>query len=105
MCVGWHRKGLNLSCDVVAYHLIPSSQSQLLTRLPVWIHRQPQTDAGTLLHGSMASSFHQVSYSCPLPMSGKWDIGYIKRMCTAAHRGFDSFIGYYTACIAECVSS
>merc|ERR1712185_203759 len=29
---------------------------------------------------------------------GKWDIGKIGVDCTATWRGFDSFLGYYSAC-------
>ena len=29
---------------------------------------------------------------------GKWDVGYIKRHCLPTYRGYDTFLGYYTAC-------
>eukprot|EP00051_Salpingoeca_urceolata_P027960 m.484210 g.484210 ORF g.484210 m.484210 type:complete len:546 (+) comp23251_c0_seq1:88-1725(+) len=32
---------------------------------------------------------------------GKWDIGFIKKRCTAAMSGLDSFLGYYEACIVD----
>eukprot|EP00052_Salpingoeca_macrocollata_P019248 m.159470 g.159470 ORF g.159470 m.159470 type:complete len:537 (+) comp20908_c0_seq1:1127-2737(+) len=33
--------------------------------------------------------------------TGKWDVGFIKSSCTPTERGFDSFLGYYTACTAN----
>ena len=32
---------------------------------------------------------------------GKWDVGYIKRHCLPTSRGYDSFLGYYTACTSD----
>ena len=32
---------------------------------------------------------------------GKWDVGWIEQHCTPTFRGFDSFLGYYTACTSD----
>ena len=32
---------------------------------------------------------------------GKWDVGYVQRHCLPTYRGFDSFLGYYTACTSD----
>ena len=32
---------------------------------------------------------------------GKWDVGYIKRHCLPTYRGYDTFLGYYTACTSD----
>lgn len=32
---------------------------------------------------------------------GKWDVGYIKQHCTPTKRGFDTFLGYYSACTSD----
>lgn len=33
--------------------------------------------------------------------TGKWDVGYVKSECTPTERGFESFLGYYTACTSD----
>jgi arylsulfatase A-like enzyme len=33
--------------------------------------------------------------------TGKWDIGRILEHCTPTHRGFETFLGYWTACTAD----
>ena len=33
--------------------------------------------------------------------TGKWDVGYVEKHCTPTYRGFESFLGYYTACTAD----
>ena len=38
-------------------------------------------------------------YSCHA--IGKWDVGYVERDCLPTYRGFDSFLGYYTACTSD----
>lgn len=32
---------------------------------------------------------------------GKWDVGYVQRHCLPTYRGYDTFLGYYTACTAD----
>lgn len=32
---------------------------------------------------------------------GKWDVGYIKKHCTPTFRGYDTFLGYWTACTSD----
>eukprot|EP00051_Salpingoeca_urceolata_P031213 m.10795 g.10795 ORF g.10795 m.10795 type:complete len:254 (-) comp3858_c0_seq2:1143-1904(-) len=32
---------------------------------------------------------------------GKWDVGFVHRNCTPTERGFDTFLGYYSACTAD----
>ena len=32
---------------------------------------------------------------------GKWDVGYIKKHCTPTYRGYDTFLGYWTACTSD----
>lgn len=32
---------------------------------------------------------------------GKWDVGSINKRCTPTDRGFDSFVGYYEACLED----
>eukprot|EP00039_Didymoeca_costata_P006376 m.89637 g.89637 ORF g.89637 m.89637 type:complete len:574 (-) comp13233_c0_seq2:193-1914(-) len=32
---------------------------------------------------------------------GKWDVGMIAKHCTPTYRGFDTFLGYYTACVED----
>ena len=32
---------------------------------------------------------------------GKWDVGYIKRHCLPTYRGYQTFLGYYTACTSD----
>ena len=33
--------------------------------------------------------------------TGKWDVGYVEQHCTPTFRGFDTFLGYYTACTSD----
>ena len=33
--------------------------------------------------------------------TGKWDVGYVEQHCTPTFRGFESFLGYYTACTSD----
>jgi arylsulfatase I/J len=32
---------------------------------------------------------------------GKWDVGMIQRHCLPTYRGYETFLGYYTACTAD----
>ena len=32
---------------------------------------------------------------------GKWDVGYIKEHCLPTKRGYETFLGYYTACTSD----
>eukprot|EP00729_Bicosta_minor_P005101 gene5101-8271_t len=32
---------------------------------------------------------------------GKWDVGYVLRECLPTNRGYETFLGYYTACTAD----
>jgi arylsulfatase A-like enzyme len=32
---------------------------------------------------------------------GKWDIGYIVKDCSPTFSGFDTFLGYYSACLSD----
>jgi arylsulfatase B len=33
--------------------------------------------------------------------TGKWDVGYVEEHCTPTFRGFETFLGYYTACTSD----
>ena len=33
--------------------------------------------------------------------TGKWDVGYVEKHCTPTYRGFETFLGYYTACTSD----
>lgn len=32
---------------------------------------------------------------------GKWDVGYVKEHCLPTKRGYETFLGYYTACTSD----
>ena len=32
---------------------------------------------------------------------GKWDVGFISSSCTPTRSGFDTFLGYYSACLSD----
>lgn len=34
-------------------------------------------------------------------ITGKWDVGFIKQHCTPTFRGFETFLGYYSACTSD----
>ena len=33
--------------------------------------------------------------------TGKWDVGFVLRHCLPTNRGYETFLGYYTACTAD----
>ena len=49
----------------------------------------------SISHAVCANNNHFPEYS------GKWDVGYIKRHCLPTYRGYDTFLGYYTACTSD----
>jgi hypothetical protein len=78
----------------------PSRASTMSGRYPfnVGFYEMPKDDANQCLSNTtlLPALLRSMGYSTHA--LGKWDVGYIAKVCTPTHSGFETFLGYYEAC-------